>query len=152
MQSLEAAFLRIMTKWNANYILLKKNQNTEQCDLNIGGNWWWQKQGKDVFVYKFRKTKITTGGKKSEVICSSFLWCWRIMDIFNILTLYFYEYSKLFLWADMNLTTNATFIYLFLVCFCSEHMETHFFGCCVWSASPGQCIPILWWTGLICSA
>jgi len=65
MQSLEAAFLRIMTKWNANYIFLKKNQNTEQCDLNIGGGGGGREtRKKNVFVYKFRKTKITTGGKE----------------------------------------------------------------------------------------
>lgn len=51
-----------------------KNQNTEQCDLNIGGGGGGREtRKKNVFVYKFRKTKIT-GGKKSEVICSSFFY------------------------------------------------------------------------------
>ena len=64
MQSLEGAFLRIMTKWNANYIFLKKYQNTGQCDLNIGGGGGRETRKKNVFVYKFSKTKITIGGKE----------------------------------------------------------------------------------------
>lgn len=54
-----------MTKRNANYIFLKKNQNTEQYDLNIGGGGGVREtRKKNVSVYKLRKTKTTREGKE----------------------------------------------------------------------------------------